>query len=81
MKNYRAVAKHALKKATKTKFNELLEEGNLTEEMRDIASLKIAEKESYVALSHKFNCSVEHVRDIMAEVYDKVYEVIKGGLI
>lgn len=81
MKSYRAIAKHKLEKATKTKYEALIEESNVTEEMRKIAFLKLVRKETYVSLSLKYNCSVEHIRDVMAEVYDKVYEVIKGGLI
>lgn len=81
MKNYRAVAKHMLQKATRKKFDELIEESNVTDEMREIAFLKLVRKETYVALSFKYNCSAEHIRDVMQEVYDKVYEVIKSGLI
>lgn len=81
MRSYRLIAKHKLEKATKTKFEALIEESNLPAEMKDIAFLKLVQKETYVALSHKYNCSVEHIRDVMGEVYDKVYEVIKGGLI
>lgn len=81
MKKHREQAKQKLLESTKTKFYEIIEESNVTEEERDIAFLKLARKESYVALSLKYNCSVEHIRDVMATVYDHVYRVIRGGLI
>ena len=74
-------AKEWLKKTTKTKFFETVEESNCTEEMQEIAFLKLIKKESYVSLSLKFHCSPEHIRDVMREVYDRVYRMIKGGLI
>lgn len=81
MRKYRNKAKKWLEKSTKTEFDKAIEEGNCTDEMREVAFLKLVKKESYVALSFKYHCSVEHIRDIMATVYDKVYRVIKGGLI
>lgn len=81
MDSYRHYAKKWLEKATKTEFNQTIEESNCTDEMRNIAFLKLIKKETYVALSLKFHCSPEHIRDVMREVYDKAYRVIKGGLI
>lgn len=81
MKSYRHKAKKWLEKATKTEFNQTIEESNVCDEYREIAFLKLIKKESYVALSLKYHCSPEHIRDIMSNVYDKVYRVIKGGLI
>lgn len=81
MKNHRKQAKDRLLESTKTEFKSILEESNLTDENCEVAFLKLIKKESYVSLSLKYNCSVEHIRDIMKDVYDRVYRVIKGGLI
>ena len=81
MKTGRHYAKKWLEKATKTEFNQTIEESNCSDEMREIAFLKLIKKESYISLSLKYHCSPEHIRDVMRGVYDKVYKVIKGGLI
>lgn len=81
MKTYRYEAKKKLLNSTKSEFKSIIEESNVADEFGEIAFLKLIKRESYVSLSIKYNCSVEHIRDIMKDVYDRVYRVIKGGLI
>lgn len=81
MKSHRKQAKEKLLESTKTEFDMIIEESNVADENGEIAFLKLIKRESYVSLSIKYNCSVEHIRDVMKDVYDRVYRVIKGGLI
>lgn len=78
---HRNLAKHKLLESTNTEFKLLIEESNLADECREIAFLKLVKRETYVSLSLKYHCSVEHIRDVMREVYDKVYRVIQRRLV
>lgn len=80
MKVHRKVAKDKLLGSTKTQYASLIDESNVTDEESSIAFEKLIKKETYVSLSFKYNCSPEHIRDIMRIVYDKVYLVVKGKL-
>lgn len=77
MKSDRQKAKQNLLKLTKTEFDSVIEESNVCDEYRDVAFLKLFKRESYISLSIKYNCSVEHIRDIMSDVYDRVYRVFQ----
>lgn len=81
MINNRKLAREWLARSTKTEFNNVIEESNITDKQREIVLLKFLRGHSNIQISLELHCSVETIRDEMARAYDKVYKVIKGGII
>lgn len=75
MDSNRKFAKHWLQKATKTEYDLVVSEANLTDEQLDILT-KTMNEDSQVKQSLDSYCSVSRIKRKIKAVYDKVYVVL-----
>lgn len=72
MDTKRKFAKHWLQKATKSDYDRVVSEANLTKEQLDILT-KTMNEDSQVKQSFDGYCSVSSIKRKIRVVYDKVY--------
>lgn len=77
MKTHRTEAKKYLKTKSRTNFWDIVKEARIPEEDMEILEDRFIKKHSIVKISMDRGWSVKHINDVIKNVYDSVYYLIK----
>lgn len=76
MKQTRRIARDYLHEATLTDFWEIVREAKITKCDQQILDARFVEGKSLVEISMKYGYSVEKVKKVISEGYDKVFNAL-----